>query len=192
MKWYLKNCIVVFLVMISAECSAQIYSLPVFKMEKAGLRQECNLNCSMEKSFKNLYSRYFETACGNYYHVVKFNIDTSGKVTNIRFDNPSSFMKEFIEEFLMSTNGKWGLKETAAGSKMSKTMILPIYFYFRKKCDPELPNSIHYYTTPSKEHIEQSTENGYTIQTEENDSILLWPAKLVGPTIYRNYFFKKN
>jgi hypothetical protein len=169
-------------------CFAQKNITPIFKSE---IVKTSSFNKYFENFFYNdsIFYKYFKSPCGEYYHEVKFNIDKNAGVTNLSFDNPPSYMTEFIKDMLIVSAKNWELTDTM--KIKSKTVVLPIYFYFTDDCDTT-PKSIHYYSAHPEPLVNPFYKYGLIYQQETKDKILLWPIKFNGPFIHRIYPYMKS
>lgn len=165
------------------KASPQCFKKPYFNGVNIDTITFLNLNDYISYSFTNSYFKYFnETACGHYYDIVSFEIDSNGTVCDLAFAGPFSYMTEFIKSVLITTNGKWELRGCDSDNSQSQKIFIPIFFFFSDRCENS-KMTMTYFAKPVESFHKPHTIGGLTFQSNTNSSITLWPIKCRGPIL---------
>ena len=128
----------------------------------------------MSKFFQNNFSDLYKSSdfktCGTSAIFTIFNIDTSGKVTALKFypENPDEKLKRVLIDLLNKSNGHWSSAKMNNQPVLSKSFVLPLTWEMQASC-----SGFDYNSTESILYVFllQNTRNG------PFDCIILEPLK---------------
>jgi hypothetical protein len=194
MKFYIVGYAII-LVTIAAATAAigqSNSSDPVFTVKTTGKPDALGDYISGE--YFGRYHKYFENACGDSYHLVKFQIDTEGKITDLSFDYAPTIFSQFISDVLNQTSGSWKPAKQNGANVVSKTIILPVYFHISRRCKDSAHNKFatYYPAYPATDTAKPKFMCGYAVQSETNKEILLWPVTLQGVMVEDGWPRQRN
>ena len=112
-----------------------------------------------QKNFSDLYKNSDFNKCGTSAIFTIFNIDKSGKISNVKFypENPDEELKKVIVDLLNKSNGHWSSAKLNGKPIKSKSFVLPLTWEMQSTC-----NGSDYNSTESilYNFLIQSTRNG--------------------------------
>lgn len=123
-----------------------------------------------QKNFSDLYKTSNFNECGTSAIFAIFKIDTSGKISTLKFypENPDEKLKRVILELLNKSNGHWSSAKMNNKPVLSKSFVLPLTWEMQSDCIGSNYNSTE---SILYNFLFQSTRNG------PFDCIILEPLK---------------
>jgi hypothetical protein len=98
--------------------------------------KDCDIRCFISTKMENLGSKYFANEMYNSFSSFQFNIDTSGFIINLNANEHTTFfLFNLIDSILKLTNGKWTPQYSDGKKVKSKSIILPVIYFWGSNTD---------------------------------------------------------
>jgi hypothetical protein len=151
---------------------------PTFTVKTTGTSNA--LAAYLEGEYFGRYDKYFSASCGDLFRVVRFRIDSTGRILNASFGDSATAFSRFLADVLYQTSGSWIPARDQGHNITSKWLVLPVYLHVSKKCKDKPAESSDRYPEHPKGKEQPIVKNGYAIQSENENEIVLLPISLAG------------